>query len=833
MLPLIGRHGELRELERSRAAGDVGLVLAGPAGVGKSSLARAALTEAEAAGAATLWIQATRSAAAIPLGAFAGVLPPEVGSDDPLALLAAGAGALRELAGQRRLVLGVDDAQLLDDTSAALVLHAARAEAAFVVVTVRTGEPCPDAIVALWKDAGAERVELAALGEPETGELVEAIAGGPVEEGVRQWAWRLSAGNALYVGELLHGALADGALRPAGGLWCRSGRLRVGASLAELIVERLAGLEPAERRVLELLALGEPLRLSQLAAQEGLDALVAVEAQGLIRLGDASPDPALRLAHPLYGEAISAGLGTLRAREIRLKLATLVPGDALRVARWLMEAGETIPAALLPEAARAAILSGDPEFGAILAARAAEAGGNAEAQLLLARAYAARNRFDEAAAVLADAEDRLASRQEALAFIEQQTAVLYWGVNRTGELGALLDRAAGWWPDEVWRHRIDSLRAYVSREDPGAGDAGTRREQSTAHLRSLFYGGRGRDAYRLALSLRPQVPLRDLYDEVAVALWVGIGAETGEGWPELERWCGETLRAGVRRDDHSAAGVAALGLGVLRFCDGRYREAARWLAEAQVHYEHHDPLGSLVIVAAYQAGVARAVGDDAGGDAALARCRGALRGDPPPPNQLPYAICAEGWAAGDRAILLAGVASVAPLYAARLTYEALRMGEPVEIVAPALTALDAQCDASLVAAQAAHAVALLAGDGEALFAAAERLAAIGALRYACEAAAAAARAFAAAGHEEPARRAAAESRRLFAADQGGRRPDTGVTTELSAREQQLMELAAGGLSNAEIADRLVLSVRTVESHIYRAMQKLGLSDRRELARYVQ
>jgi DNA-binding NarL/FixJ family response regulator len=56
--------------------------------------------------------------------------------------------------------------------------------------------------------------------------------------------------------------------------------------------------------------------------------------------------------------------------------------------------------------------------------------------------------------------------------------------------------------------------------------------------------------------------------------------------------------------------------------------------------------------------------------------------------------------------------------------------------------------------------------------------------------------------------------------------DAAVT--LTAREAQLVELAARGLSNAEIADRLVLSVRTVESHIYRAMNKLGVSDRREL-----
>jgi DNA-binding CsgD family transcriptional regulator len=51
---------------------------------------------------------------------------------------------------------------------------------------------------------------------------------------------------------------------------------------------------------------------------------------------------------------------------------------------------------------------------------------------------------------------------------------------------------------------------------------------------------------------------------------------------------------------------------------------------------------------------------------------------------------------------------------------------------------------------------------------------------------------------------------------------------LTKREKQLVELASRGLSTADIADRLVLSIRTVESTLYRAMQTLGIGDRRDL-----
>jgi DNA-binding CsgD family transcriptional regulator len=52
---------------------------------------------------------------------------------------------------------------------------------------------------------------------------------------------------------------------------------------------------------------------------------------------------------------------------------------------------------------------------------------------------------------------------------------------------------------------------------------------------------------------------------------------------------------------------------------------------------------------------------------------------------------------------------------------------------------------------------------------------------------------------------------------------------LTDREREIVDLAAAGYSNREIAERLVVSVRTVEGHLYRAAGKLGASDRTRLA----
>ena len=209
----------------------------GPPGLGKSRLARESLVLAERASAVTGWVQATRSAATVPLGAFASVIGPDVRSDDRFELIQLSMRALHERAAGAPLVIALDDAQWLDPTSAALALHPASTATALLVTTVRSGERCPDAIVSLWKDAGAPRLELGLLSGEETSALAEEIAGGPVERGARSWVYETSGGNALYVRELVVGALESGALEQVNGLWRMSTRPVVSDSLSELIAE--------------------------------------------------------------------------------------------------------------------------------------------------------------------------------------------------------------------------------------------------------------------------------------------------------------------------------------------------------------------------------------------------------------------------------------------------------------------------------------------------------------------------------------------------------------------------------------------------------------------
>ncbi|RKQ93025.1 AAA ATPase-like protein [Solirubrobacter pauli] len=846
--PLVGRDAELERIAGARRRGDCpGVVVHAPAGAGKSRLAREAQSAAADEGLPVYWVQATRSASTIPLGAFAGVVPEDVRSDDTLELLRRSADALRRRARDRRVVLGVDDAQLLDPVSAALVLHLASSEAAFIVATVRAGEPVPDAIQSLWKDAGAPRLELGRLDDDAIAVLVEAGLGGPVERQAIEWVIGAGEGNPLFARELVLGALEAGTLVNTGGLWRLRRRPPVSDSLRELIGTRMAGLADDERLPVELLALTEPLRIEELTELAGLEPSVRAEMLGLIAI-DTSADAA-RLAHPLYGETVRAELPALYAQSLRRRLADrllardpVTPETAMRVARLLLDAQQPVPAPLLVDAARAANEAGDPDFGARLAELALP---GFEATLLLARAHFARKRFAEADALLAtvDAEAEAAVSGD---YVQQRVHTLYWGLRDADAARAFIARAGAWAHDGAWERRLaplqdlladrrgdfaDTVRVTQAAIDGPETDPATRRGDEARQALAYLYTGEGTRAYELMRRLRPSVPF-GYAETLAAGGFNLIAIETGEDLEDADAYAAGLLRDAVRVEDHAAAATAAFGLATTEFLRGRYRSSARWFDEAELHYDHQDTFAGMTVVHAFRVGIAAATGGDV--TTPLERMReqfgpaGAWR------HQVPYVERAEGWAAvargepdaAERFVHAADRSAKLPIFAVQLLYEAFRAGldvrERMRAVAP-------RADSRLARACARH---VAARSGAERLAVAAELAAMGALQYALEATVGAADAFQRAGDASGVRRAAARARELHQPDQGTPEPaieglpDGGA--DLTRREAQLVGLAREGLSNAEIADRLVVSVRTVESHLYRAMHKLGVGDRRDL-----
>jgi DNA-binding NarL/FixJ family response regulator len=68
----------------------------------------------------------------------------------------------------------------------------------------------------------------------------------------------------------------------------------------------------------------------------------------------------------------------------------------------------------------------------------------------------------------------------------------------------------------------------------------------------------------------------------------------------------------------------------------------------------------------------------------------------------------------------------------------------------------------------------------------------------------------------------------FVSGAGGPDPDTAPLDELTPREREVLALVGQGLSNAEIAEALVLSPLTAKTHVARLFMKLGARDRAQL-----
>ncbi|GAB3347577.1 AAA family ATPase [Amycolatopsis echigonensis] len=866
--PLVGRTDALRRLrETLTGPGDRGVVLAGSLGVGKSRLAAEGLHLAARAGLPTARASATRSSSGIPFGALAPLLPSirqaEAGAvDDRADLLRRCTAALVERGEGRRLVLLVDDAHLLDDMSATLIHQLADTRAVQILATVRSCEQAPDPVVALWKDGLAERVEVEGLGPDAVAEVLSWVLGGPVDDAAIADLARRSEGNMLFLRELVMGALAEGVLCNDGGVWRFVGEQRPTDRLVELIEARLAGLAPDERALMETVSFGEPLGPAELAALGDLSVAETLERSGLLVSRLDGRRVSVALAHPLYGEVLRARMPVLRARSIARSLAEAVEAtgarrreDVLRVATWRLVGGGARPELML-EAATVARWRYDFPLAERLARAALDAGGGFDAELLVAQLACLQGRFAEAAPRLAALAEMSgdAEQRARVALTRLDNRVIYDGtINEGLKIAEAEEAALRGTPrhDQIAARRVALLLAT---EGPGSAAAAAepllRNATGQAPVWACMPGSysltrTGRIEAALEAADRGRAAQLALTEPMDWYPWMHLFyrgealAQSGR-FAEAEALAAEQYQAGLA--DRSVEAQAMFSWQLAKTVADR-GQVARAVRRAQTAIAIYRQLGrpQFVEFCLIYLALAHAIGRQPAEAAAALTARDELG------ITCSYFMgvdlqLARGWteiASGNfrRAQALFGEAAdegerIGDLVGAAAALHGMaRIGHAKEI-AGRLGDVAAGIEGPLPAARAAHARALADGDPEALERVSRTFEDMDADLLGAEAAADAAVAWQRKGERRCAAAAERRSAWLAARCEGADTPalqGAQLRVALTSAEWETAQLASAGRSNKEIAEHLVVSVRTVENRLQHVYGKLGVSGRAELA----
>jgi DNA-binding CsgD family transcriptional regulator len=866
--PLTGRDSELGVISRalSGAGNHSGVVIAGAAGVGKTWLAREVLRRAEASGERTKWIVGTESARALPLGAFIGALGDPM--SDPLNDVRRVINSFVAQQRRGRVVVGVDDAHLLDGLSALIVHQLSQSGGARLVVTVRTGGEEPDAVTALWKDGLLVRLDLEPLSATATREVIESTLGGPVDARSAARFRKLTGGNTLFLRQLLTDQVAAGRMRKSAGVWMWDGDVAVSSHLSDTVGRRLSRLSPPVAMVVDTLSQCEPLDVDVLCDLVPRRDLAAAEEMGLVSVERTGGGLTARLAHPLFGELRRASAGEMHLSEIRGTLATRLAkdGDAdmqatVRRALLRLESNLDPDPELYLESARHAMTLLDLDLADRFATAAAHVGAPGAAGVR-AMNLVLRGQGEQAEAALRDMAD--GDLPDGHHWATVRAANLVWNLGNPEDAAVILDGLAH--PNSETPAQTAERLAVQACLDAVSARCESAAEKARTALD--FPALPGFHAMMASLALIMALGALGQVDELAAVAEQALRrATTSFQASHMRFWFGavygracrltgridEFVSTAERLADSSRdiPGLAyanlALLLGNANLVRGAVAEAARLVHEAVAGVQRHAVTTGLRPASYFALAEAHAkLGQAAEANDAVAGARSVV------PSGFLFMhtalSLASGWAMAASGRLGEAVASARE--AARLARDRGQPSHELACIQAAAQWGDASQAARaqelarelggvkslpLAVAVASHAEALHAGDGEGLLAASAQYRAIGDRAAAADAAAQASVAFDESQQHRRGLFAAAVAREL-AEECGGLstpalRTPTGL--KLSGRQRDVVELVVAGLSNRDIADQLVMSVRTVEGHVYRACQRVGAQSREELASIVR
>ena len=853
--PFVGRGDELAALRRVLTTGGAlkGAVICGPAGAGKSRLARQAAAHHASVGAAPLYLRGSEAARSIPAGM--------------------GRGPLTSPAPQRgnapRLIV-LDDADLLDDVSALALDQWLSADRIRLIATLRLGARLPGVLGALLTSGALSRIDLLPLAEHDTAGLLADALGGAVSPGSVREIHRLSAGNPLFIRELLLDAASAGTLLRTDGVWRLERVAARSAGLADLLQSRLSGLTGPQRAALEVVALAEGVGLRLLLGLVDQPDIEALERSGLIDVDRDDRRLPTRVCHPLYRELIarstpvSARLGYARRLADALESTGLRRAeDLVRWAVWRLDGGGVPDRRKMAAAARhAAAARAEAGLRERLAAAAFEYSREVGDGLLLYRARLDAGRFEPAHALLESLGDLAACDRDRVALAAAHAYRLSWTTGRLDQGLAVIEDAARTVREpqaaaHLAAHRglllavAGDFAAAVNELEPLMGTPWPQVRALAAGGAALAYPLIGRfsaglRAFDLALAERERDDDAGSPDPALPAFAVLAACHNGDPQGAVAQ-ARAAIEDALDRGDAPGQAWARAGIASVYLGTGNLPAAAAQAAEAARLFEALGEQHGRVWCLATGMSAAAQRGDRAH----ARRLAESLELSPLPPQLRAMntdvirawawhdAVCGNSDGARQRLATAADAwiseGMVAPAVLGAL--DLFRLGHP-DAAARLIDRIAVPDDWPLGCC--AHRLIGAADKPNALREAAEVLATQGFSLYAAETFAAAALA---AGEPVGAvigadpttgsgRTSRTASRALaLAAACDARTPllnRLGPMRVLTPREQQIAEHAADGLSNRQIADRLRLSERTVENHLGRIYGKLGVAGRGEL-----
>lgn len=854
----------MRRIEAAVCAPDSsGIVIRGAAGVGKSRIAREALGLAEAGGRDVRWAVASSAARMLPLGAFAQWAGSAEGDD--LQSVRGVIAALTSTSADKPAVVGVDDVHLLDDLSTFVLHQIVARRAAKIVLTLRDTEAVPAAVQEVWSAGQFERLDLQPLSQDEAVELASTALNGPLDPDTGYRLWKLTRGNALYLRNIVEQEVTDQRLIRKYGHWTWVGEPEVPPELAEMIEARFGALPPAVADVVDTLAVGEPLDLALLNRITDAAAVEAAETRGLISLDEVDGAMEVRIAHPLYGEVRRKRAPATRLRRLRGRVAAeLAAGDTgddvrttVRRASLSLDSDLELDPGLLMRAAAAATALADLYLADRLADAAIRVGAGAEANFVRAHVLGWQDRGEEADAVLAECPtDGFSDEDHALVAFLRANNMLWTMVDPEGAKALIDEKAETISPESrgcieafltiYWATAAKPQLAITHSENftlahlPGAV-AG---ETISALVAAFAAAGRTSDALSAAHHGYATVTnsfgapyMRMITTEGHVAGLILAG--------RLEEACDvadELIRRAADLPGHAQSLSAAIG-GRATLAAGRVDTAVSILAPVVERYANAGNKNAIYYHCQPRLATALAIGGCA--DDAAAQLGDVEAGRNPARRFIDYERqIARAWIAACRndttdAVRIALSSAEKACDNGQFAVEVLcrqlatQFGDITS--ASRLQELEELAEGPRVGIAKRFAAALRDGSGRELAAVSGDFEQIGDIVAAIDASGYAAIAYRRDGHRGTSLTCSTRAEDLSRLCGG---VDTPALRKASARvpftdrEYEIVSLVAQGLSSRAIADRLTLSVRTVEGHIYRAMAKSGATDRDELSRMI-